>query len=466
MYPVLNSVRNTSSKNEKEAILRQHKDHPLLRRVLEMTYSPLIKFGVKKLPEASLMVDEPLELSTALDQLMRLAKREVTGNAAIEIVAYLLGHLSCEDARLIAMILDGSLKLGCNVGTINKAIGKNFIKEAPYQGAVPYDKKKVAKLFEKYDTVFSQMKMDGRFTNIAIDGDNISMESRQGLPTYFGGAFDFLLGLDARYGEALVVNGELVIHGVDRYTSNGIISALVSIGDKIQDDDDISKDLAKFVKEYGCTNEQMLERVSVVVWDFIPMSIYTGADKWNKPYSERLAILTEMIANLSNERISLVESIVVKSPAEAMDHFLSCRERGEEGTILKGDAHWQDGKPVFQVKFKHEIMLDLVVVDGNMGTAGTKNEHVISSINVQSQDGLLSTSPGGMSEALMEWVTENIEQIKGSIVTVKCNGLSQDREGNYSALHPVVVQFRNDKVVGNTLPECIVIDASTKEMQS
>lgn len=462
MHHILETLKSTSSKNEKEAILRQHQDHQLLRRVLEMTYSPLIKFGVKKLPTPAPKTSEEIGLSHALDQLMRLAEREVTGHAASNLVAHLLGHASQEDAQLISLILDGSLKLGCNVSTINKALGKNFIKEAPYQGAVSYDRKKVVNLFAKYNTVFSQLKLDGRFTNIAINGDSISMESRQGLPTYFGSAFDFLIGLDEHYGEPLVLNGELIMYGVDRYTSNGIISALVSIGDKIQDGDDVAKDLAKFVKEYDCTYEQMLERVSVVVWDFIPMSIYTGADKWFKNYSERLVILQEMLNRVDNNRISLVESVVVRSPEEAMSHFLACRDRGEEGTILKGDAHWQDGKPVHQVKFKNEIELDLVVLDGNMGTAGTKNEHVISSINVCSQDGLLSTSPGGMSEALMQWVTENIEDLKGTIVTVKCNGLSQDREGNYSALHPVVVKFRNDKKIGNTLDECIAIDSASK----
>jgi hypothetical protein len=465
MFHILNALRSTSSKNEKEAILRQHKDHALLRRVLEMTYSPLIKFGVKELPEASLTVDGIMALSEALDQLMRLARREVTGHAALDLVAHILGHVSQEDAQLISLILDGSLKLGCNVSTINKAIGKNFIKEAPYQGAVSYDKKKVAKLFEKYETVFSQLKMDGRFTNIAIDGDSISMESRQGLPTYFAGAFDFLLGVDTHYGESLVINGELVMHGVDRYTSNGIIAALVSLGDKIQDGDDVTKDMVKFVKEYGCTYEQMLARVSVVVWDFIPMSIYTGADKWHKPYSERLAILTELIDRIDNERVSLVECKVVNSPAEAMAHFLECRARGEEGTILKGDAHWQDGKPVHQVKFKNEIELDLVITGGNFGTAGTKNEHVISSLNVQSQDGLLKTSPGGMPESQMTWVKENLATLNGTIVTVKCNGVSKDREGNYSLLHPVVEKFRDDKTVGNTLAECLDIDAASKEIE-
>lgn len=462
MIEIIKAIRATASKKEKEALLAQHKDHSILPRVLELAYSPLIKFGIKKIPEKGTS-SQSLTLEQALDGLNPLIKREVTGHAAIEHLANLLASVSMEDQQIIELIIGKSLKMGCEVSTINKVFGKNFIKEAPYQGAVPYDAKKVVNLFAKHHTVFSQLKLDGRYANVVCESDSVSMESRQGLPTYFGEHFNFLAGLK-HLNQPVVLNGELIIDGLDRYTSNGIISSLVSIGDKIQDGQSVDKELAKFKKDHGDTYESLLSQVKLVVWDFIPQSVYTSADKWMFKYSNRLDDLKEMLEGMPSDKISIVESIVVTSPKEAMDHFLSARDRGQEGTILKGDAHWQDGKPTHQIKFKNEIELDLVIVDGNLGTAGTKNEHVISSINVVSQCGKLSTSPGGMKEELMAWVTENMESLKGTIVKVKCNGVSQDREGNYSLLHPCVAEFRNDKTVGNTLEECIEIDRSSREI--
>lgn len=466
IHLIIQQLRNTASKNEKEAIIKSHREDALFRQCLEMTYSPLIKFGVKALPEPTQACDPQhrLSLEEALSALTLLSSRQKTGNAAINHVAYLLGHLSDHDAEILRLVLGKSLKIGCDVTTINKAIGKNFIKETPYSGAVSYDRKKVMNLFKKYDQVFSQMKMDGRFTNIVVDGDLILMESRQGLPTYFGEAFDFLKGMDAYYGEAIVLNGELVIDGIDRYTANGIIASLVSIGDKIQEGQSVDSDLLKFEKEFGEPYASYLHRLKTVVWDFIPMSIYTGADKWHKPYSERFDLLRAMINNLNHPRLALVESRLVANAEAAMEHFLEMRARGEEGTILKGNAHWQDGKPTHNVKFKNEIELDLIVVSGNLGTAGTKNASVISSINVQSQDGLLKSSAGGMSESLMRWVTDNLESLTGTIVAVKCNGISQDREGNYSLLHPAVVRFRDDKSTANSLAECLDIDKASQEL--
>lgn len=464
MLNILEEIRATSSKNQKIALLATHKDDHLFRKVLEMTYSPLIKFGVKKIPEPNTYVGESITLSKALDEAMRLAKREITGNSAQVHLSHLFANMDAEDAEVLKLVLGKSLKIGCEASSINSAFGKGFIKEAPYQGAVSYKPERVASLFKKYKTVFSQVKVDGRYANVAIHGDCVQMESRQGLPNYFGNSFDFLLGLDKFYGEPLVLSGELIIPGIDRYTSNGIVSALVSIGNKLLEGETVHKELAKFRKEYGVSYEEMLDQLQLIVWDFIPMTIYTSSETWGVSYGNRLAILTNMIEQVNNPRIKLVESVVVSKPAEAMTHFLECRDRGEEGTILKGDAHWQDGKPTHQVKFKHEVTLDLIIESGNFGTAGTKNEHVISSINVRSEDGLLLASPGGMPEEEMEWVTQNIEQLKGTIVSVKSNGVSKDRNGNYSLLHPVVLCFRDDKTNGNTLAECIENDESSKAL--
>jgi hypothetical protein len=367
-------------------------------------------------------------------------------------------------AEVVRLILGKSLKIGCDVSTINKALGKSFIKETPYFGAVSYDPKKVSNLFAKFTKVFSQVKMDGRYTNIAIDGDSVSMESRQGLPTSFGDAFDFLLGLDNYFGVPLVLNGELLIEGVDRYTSNGIISSLVTIGDKVKEGVDVTKDLAKFEKENGIPYQIMLNKLKAVVWDFIPMTVYTSAEAWNCPYSERLSVLKSLVSHVGNDKLQVVESVAVSNAGEAMKHFLECRSRGEEGTILKGDGSWVNTKSVNCVKFKNEIELDLVIKGGSFGGVNTKNQNVISSLDVESSDGLLKTSPAGMSEAVMAYVTENLESLKGTIVTVKCNGISQDREGNYSCLHPAVLTFRSDKMVANSLSECLEIDASSQAL--
>ena len=64
---------------------------------------------------------------------------------------------------------------------------------------------------------------------------------------------------------------------------------------------------------------------------------------------------------------------------------------------LKGT--WKDGKPVWQIKLKLEIELELKITGFNYGTG--KNSKVISSVDAESEDGLLKTSPTGIKEKEM-----------------------------------------------------------------
>jgi DNA ligase-1 len=149
-----------------------------------------------------------------------------------------------------------------------------------------------------------------------------------------------------------------------------------------------------------------------------------------------------------------------------MDHFqevLATEVDGvpQEGTILKDEnGTWKDGKPNWQIKMKLEMDVDLVIVGFNYGTKGTKNENVISSFNCESSDGFVKTRPQGIKEDMMVYITENQSELMGKIVKVKCNGLSKDKEGNYSLLYPAFMEIRDDKTEADSLPEILQIEKS------
>jgi hypothetical protein len=52
-----------------------------------------------------------------------------------------------------------------------------------------------------------------------------------------------------------------------------------------------------------------------------------------------------------------------------------------------------------------EMDIDLRIVGFNYGSKGTKNESVISVLQLESECGLLKTAPGGMTEAMMADIT-------------------------------------------------------------
>ena len=91
-----------------------------------------------------------------------------------------------------------------------------------------------------------------------------------------------------------------------------------------------------------------------------------------------------------------------------------------------------------------------------------KNETVISRIQLESSCGKLKTAPSGMTEAMMRDVTERQEELMDTVVEIRCCGLSQDSEGNWSTQHPSIVELRSDKDTCDSLESCIEIENMAK----
>lgn len=447
---IFDEIAGESSTKKKVEILSKYKDNDLLKRVLYLANSKRVKFYIKQIPvykKAMLTQD----LTDALDALCMLNERTLTGTAAITHLAAVLSLCDAEDAYIIERIIEKDCKMNLGTSLINKVFPK-LIEETPYMGAKSYDEKLAKKIFEKGGKGYSQIKMDGRYCNAIIRSGEVELESRQGEPTILTGA-KFLSELSGF--EDCVLNGELTMDGISRYESNGIVASLVSIGKKKMDGEDVTKEIKKF-EEKHMNYQDALDSIRFTVWDTIHVDEYFE-QKSDTPYYLRLNRVSDMLFDYKPTMISLVETKPVHSYDEAMSHFQEMLNQGQEGTILKAyDGTWKDGKPNWCVKLKKEINLDLVIKGFNYGTG--KNKHLISSIDVESSEGLLKTSPTGINESMMKFITENQNKLLNTIVEVKCSGLSQDSEGNYSVLHPVFKLLRDDKSVANSLTECIQID--------
>jgi len=398
-------------------------------------------------------------LEQALGMLMEIANRDITGQNAIDKLTIWLENVSADDAYIIERIIDKDCKIGMGTTFINKVF-KGLIEETPYMGAVSFDEKKARKIFDKGAKGISQVKMDGRYCNAVIRGGDVELESRQGEPTILTGA-KFLEELSNF--EDCVLNGELTMDGVPRYESNGIIASLIDISKNkgIRSDAETERKITNFEDKHGSFTGA-LESIRYTVWDTITVDEYFAKES-STPYKERLETAASYIYVAKPTMVRIIESKEVNSYAEAMEHFqevLASEVNGvpQEGTILKdSNGTWKDGKPSWQIKLKIEMNVDLKIVGFNYGTKGTKNENVISSLVCESSCGKLKTRPQGLKEDLMIEITENQENLLGTIIEVKCSGLSFDNTGAYSLLYPAFKHFRDDKSEANSLDECIEI---------
>lgn len=449
---IFDEIAAEPSTNKKIELLQSHKENILLQRVLHLADSPRVKFYIKQIPAYTSTVPY-IDLATAINMLDELSSRRLTGHAAVNHLTKILSSLNHDDANIIERIIEKDCKCGIGTTLINKVFD-NLIEETPYMGCKAYSKDLVNKLLNK-GPVISQIKMDGRYANIIISEGSVEVISRQGEPTILDGA-EFIRELSTfDNSEYCVLNGELTMDNMHRYESNGIIASLISIGKKKLNGEDVSSEIKEFEDEH-MPYEEALSKIRFTAWDKLSLSEYTNGAS-NIIYIQRLQHLQKILNGYKLKMVSLIDYRILTTYEEVMGHFKEALNQSLEGTVIKAkDGKWKDGKPTWQVKLKKEINLDLKIVGFNLGTG--KNSKVISSIDVESADGLLRTSPTGMKEKIMKFVTDNQSNLLGKVLEIKCSGISQNSSGEYSVLHPVYKEIRDDKSTANTLTECIEID--------
>jgi len=461
---ILDEIATEGGSNAKMDILRKYKDNDLLKEVIYMACSKKIKFYLKQIPEYETPRGE-MGLDSALEALSDIYTRKVSGYSAIGFLSHLLSSVSVNNAYIIERIIEKDLKIGMGTSNINKVI-PNLIESTPYQGAKSFSDKLVRDIFNKCDYAYSDIKMDGRYANAIIQNGEVEFESRQGETTFI--PVDSVLVQElSKFGDG-VLNGELTMLNDDgsimnRYTSNGIIASIVDIegGGKVngRSDAETAKKKMAFTKKHG-NYKEAVDKIRYTIWDSITLDDYFNK-KSDIQYKDRLDYIFNRTPINNCTRVSVVECKKVYSYEEAMTHFQEILLRGEEGTILKAPtATWKNGKPNTSIKMKLNIDLDLKIVGFKYGTKGSKNEDVISTLIAESSCGKLATNPAGMKEDMMRYVTNNQDKLLGSIVEIRCCGLSQNSDGGYSTLHPSVVELRDDKTEANSLEECIKINDS------
>ncbi len=469
---IFDEINSVSGDKDKMSILAKYKDNELLKRVLYLCKSKRVKFYIKQIPEYTTNGMNG-DLKAALVDLEPLSSRKISGGDATAYLKHLLTILSVDDAYIVERIIDKDPKIGMGTTFINKVykVDKNtsdLIEDTPYMGAISFDEKKARAIFTKgMKKGYSQIKMDGRYCNAIIRGGDVELESRSGEATVVTGAkfLDELTKFDD-----CVLNGELTMDGVPRYESNGMIASIIDICSKMNErtPDESIKKVTAFEKKHGNFKEA-LNKIRYTVWDTITVDEYF--EKSSKtPYHARLYVAESLINDAKPTMVKLIESKVVTSYAEAMEHFqevLASEVDGvpQEGTILKDTlGEWKDGKPTWQIKMKLEMDIDLIVVGFNLGTKGTKNENVISSLSCESSDGLVKTRPQGITEAMMKEITDNQDKWLGKIVQVKCNGLSSNSSGEYSLMYPAFVMLRDDKDTCDSLESIKAIENMVKSL--
>jgi len=418
---ILNELESTSSRLEKEAILKREQHNVLLKRVFFLAYDPFTQFYIRKIPTYKQIPNYDISLEEALNQLDLLSGRVVTGNAAIEHLRNILCNIPEHSAKVIERVIAKDLKCGASESTANK-IWPGLIHEYPCMLASAYDQKLVDKMSWP---AMAQLKMDGmRFNAIVKDG-KCEFRSRNGKQIQLLGNLEQEFIALSR-GNDLVFDGELVVYDndviLDRQTGNGILNKAVK----------------------GTIGDVEANKVHATLWDVIPYQHFI-AGKGTTQYGVRFAMLQTC---LLPKKIHVVESKFVNNIDEARELFETYLADGQEGIILKdARAVWEDKRAKHLIKFKGELECDLKVVDIQPGTG--KYTGMLGALICESDDGVLKVDVGSGFKDL-DRINFTSESIVGKIVSVKYNARIKNKQGEESLFLPVFIEVREDKDIADS----------------
>lgn len=430
IYEMILTLKNEPKTNAKLKLLKSYvEDCSLLERVFYMALSTELQYGIKKIPEYTPANMPVMTLGEALDILeYRFSTNTVTGNTRIEELKRILESVSKDDAKVLELVIKKNPDCGISIKNANKAL-KTPIPQFSVMLCSKNDEKTRSNI--SFPAI-AQVKSDGMRIIVSIDSNGtVKYRSRNGkeMDLYH------LTGTLSNY-KNIVIDGEAVVFDkdgtiLDRKTGNGILNSI----------------------RQGKASEEQVNSVGLLVWDLIGYNDFFSG-KSEKPYKQRLNDLKKYVNLFGINNIKVIDTKIVPDYSTAIKYYNECREKGEEGIIIK-DIHspYECKRVKYQIKMKAEETADLKIIDVQEGTG--KYKGMLGALICETEDGLLKVSVGsGFTEEDRKVLWNEKNSLQGKITEIKYNEIINNKGSNKKSLFlPVFVGLRTDKDKANTLDE-------------
>lgn len=436
LYNIIKQLQETSSTNDKLAIMEQHKDNLLFKEYMRLVSCPSVNFYITAKTFPTMPMPMAHQASFDMKDLEHaertFAKRMLTGDAAkLGIRHWLADQATEQDQELCRMLLLKDIRAKVGVTLVNKVWDKLCV-DLPYSRCSLPDEKNL-KAFSKGETFIVQTKSDGQFAALVLETAewfaDVQLYTRNGstYPQWFA---DYIAeGLNDNNA---VYEGELLCYRngqmLSRKEGNGVLNSILQGG-------------------------ELPEGVGVLytVWNRLPLSDWKEG-KTARAYGSMFLSLIKRLdgckytTNPTSKfegRVQLIEYKFVDSLEEAYAFNKEQLAKGLEGSIIKTLTHkWKNGTSKECLKLKVEAEIDLVWTDSVEGKG--KAAGMLGAMCLQSSCGRVKVDCGtGFSDAQRKQLWEERDSLHGSIVTVKANDLVT-KEGSdvLSLFLPVFIELR------------------------
>jgi len=432
----INQIAAVGSTKAKSAIIKQHlPGNELFQKVVKYALDQNKSFNVTELvtgkPITQVYVGEIFKKLDDLD-----SKRGATDKDIQE-----LSNLAASfdgGYEIVTKIIQKDLKCGCGAKAFNDVM-PGLVFEVPYQRFSSF--KAIDKIDFESDTVIAQIKYDGTFAYLMPDG---SFLSRNGSSYSLNGAIERSEEWISGLGDYLIWMGELLVLGPDgkflpRKTGNGIINKFIS-----GEGDGANRDKVRYIT-WGC----------ITVEDF-------NRGYSSTTYLEMLDTILPFHQHIKGSKIQFSKSEFVKTKEEALAFYKRCRERKEEGAMVKviNKLKWKDESSgsKFGVKLKPVAEAEFVIVDAYHGDKKGKYASALGGLVVKTQDDrILTKIGGGFSDEErflgVDWWKSQV----GRIITAEFTGITTDKSSRetFCLEHSRFSELRHDKTEADSYNYCL-----------
>ena len=411
-------IQNTASTNAKKEILRKNMT-PVIRQIFEDTYGPqkyYIKTFVPNGDYGHLFID--IDYDTFHNVLMKLANREVTGDAAEELLQATVALFEYESQEILYKIIERNLKIGISLDNFLDVIGE---KETKFEVALAMNLDKVKGVNPIDGTYFISRKLDGCrcicFVTRTISGTYVEFKSRQNktITTLYN-----LIDPVKKFTKFL---------GPGEYVLDGEVCIMDENGNEN------FQGLMKEVTRKGHT----IENPRYNVFDILTLDEFNG-DETSEVFSRRLDVLNTLD---ENDNVKVLEQERVTSQ-EVLDRWTNkAQELGWEGCMLRKDAAYKRGRSKDLIKIKKFQDAEYIVEGIVEGTAtynegGAKEYPVVAALIITHKGNQVKVGSGLSKEQRISWL-QNSNEVIGKTVTVQYFEETQDsKTGEYSLRFPVL----------------------------
>lgn len=382
IYQFLKDVEKASGTTGKMHLLRSMPE--FTDKVFHYALNPYWNFNVVQLDHIGEHGTDSIGVET-FEILDQCRKGQLTGNAAKFALTKHAKNLAANDAEVLKMILEGKLRVGLGIKSLNKFLRDKI----PVHEAMLAQKLELAKI---RFPVWASPKLDGMRCQF-VNNDRLVTRTGKAIV----GVRHILNFLIDRYPE---MDGELMIPGLH-----------------------FQQSLGQLRSHEDCPNAVFY------VFDHI---------NENMKFEERLKIIDNLKGQHSN--IKVVKHVLVHNVDELMAMYDKCIGAGLEGLVVKTVGHkYEKTRSKHWLKMKEVGSVDVRVV--GYGEGEGKYAGTLGAIIVQLDNGQTTNVGTGFSDAQRNQIWENRDTYLHRHAEIQYHEITMD--GNLR--HPRFYRWREDK---------------------